>query len=498
MSIERSAGILLPISSLPSKYGIGTLGKKAYEFVDFLIDSKQTYWQVLPVGHTSYGDSPYQCFSSFAGNPYFIDLDILCEDGLLSTKDLENIVVENETEVDYGYLYSYRYKLLYKAYINGKDKYSKEFKVFCDDNSFWLDDYALFMSLKKNFNDLSWQEWPDENIKLRKKDALNKYKKLLKDDISFYEFIQFLFFKQFSTLKNYANINGIKIIGDLPIYVALDSAEVWADPNEFQLDEETLVPRNVAGVPPDYFSEEGQLWGNPLYDWDYMKKHNYEWWILRLKGVSKYFDVIRIDHFIGFERYWSVPFKENTAKNGCYYKGPSIEFIDIVKDRLKDVDFIAEDLGVLNDDCINLLKHSGFPGMRVLEFSMSDDGTSYHSPHNHVNNCVCYISTHDNEPINGWFKNTNDNDRRYSTNYYGLSEKEGYNWGFIRGGMNSVANLFICQIQDYLGLGCEATINRPGTLGNWKWRLKENELTDELKNRIAYITHACNRDRKDG
>ena len=496
--MERACGVLLPVFSLPSKYGIGCFSKEAYEFVDFLIDSKQTYWQVLPVGHTSYGDSPYQCFSSFAGNPYFIDLDILCEDGLLSTKDLENIVVENESEVDYGYLYSYRYNILYKAYIAGKNKYLNEFKEFCELNSKWLDDYALFMSLKKKFNDTSWQEWPDIDIKLRKKNALEKYKKLLSDDISFYKFIQFLFFKQFSLLKKYANDKGIKIIGDLPIYVALDSAEVWADPKQFQLDEETLVPRNVAGVPPDYFSEDGQLWGNPLYDWDYMKKNNFEWWINRLNGVANYFDVIRIDHFIGFERYWSVPFEETTAKNGCYYKGPSNEFIDVLKDKFSNIDFIAEDLGVLNDDCINLLKYAGFPGMRVLEFSMADDGTSYHSPHNHINNCVCYIATHDNEPINGWFKNANENDIRYSTNYYGLSEKEGYNWGFIRGGMNSVANLFICQIQDYLGLGCEATINRPGTLGNWKWRLKENELTDELKNRIAYITHACNRDRKDG
>lgn len=497
MAIERSAGILLPISALPSNYGIGTLGKCAYDFVDYLKLANQTYWQVLPVGHTSYGDSPYQCFSSVAGNPYFIDLDMLVKDGLLKRKDLANIKVLDIQKIDYGYIYETRYPILYKAYKNGIVKYNEEFNKFIKDNKKWLEDYAVFMAIKKHFNMKPWLEW-DEDIKLRKQGALNKYKELLQDDILFYEFIQFLFFKQFFKLKKYANDNGIKIIGDLPIYIALDSCEVWADSRQFQLDEETKVPSFVAGVPPDYFSDDGQVWGNPLYDWDYMKSTGYKWWIERIDGVSKCFDVIRIDHFIGFERYWAVPASDVTAKHGHYEKGPSIDFVSVIRDWFSNLDFIAEDLGVESDFAVKLLKDSGFPGMRVLEFGGNPDGTSYHSPHNHKENCVCYISTHDNEPVMGWVKNTNPKDLIYAKLYFGLNKEEGYNFGFIRGGMSSVCKLFICQFQDYLGLDDSATMNRPGTLGNWTFRFTKDQFSKKLCKKIALITHSYTRDRKDG
>ena len=494
MSINRSAGILLPISALPSNYGIGTLGKCAYEFVDYLVKAKQTYWQVLPVGHTSYGDSPYQCFSSVAGNPYFIDLDLLVKDKLLSKKDLKEIKVLNPRCIDYGYIYETRYPLLYKAYKKGITLYEKEFNRFIEENKEWLDDYALFMAIKKHFNMKSWLEWDDIDIKLRKKKAINKYRESLKEDILFYEFIQYLFFKQFFELKKYANENNIKIIGDIPIYVALDSCEVWADSRQFQLDKGTKIPKLVSGVPPDYFSEDGQLWGNPIYDWKYMKKTNYDWWLKRIKGVSKCFDVIRIDHFIGLERYWAIPYGDKIARNGHYEKGPSFDFVSTIKNHFKNIDFIAEDLGVSSEVAVKLLKESGFPGMRVLEFSNNHDGTSYHSPHNHKENCVCYVSTHDNEPVMGWVKNTNPKDLEYAKLYFNLTKEEGYNFGFIRGGMSSISKLFMCQFQDYLGLDEKATMNRPGTLNNWTFRFTRDQFSNKLCKKIALLTHTYRRD----
>lgn len=496
MSITRSAGILLPISSLPSNYGIGTLGKEAYRFVDFLVKANQSYWQVLPVGHTSYGDSPYQSFSSFAGNPYFIDLDLLEEDGLLDKKDLKKIKVNDPVYVDYGDLYVNRYPVLYKAYKNGIEKYRKEFDKFVYENENWLPDYALFMAVKKYFGMKSWLEWEDEDIRVRKKEALEHYTVMLEEDIRFYEFLQFLFYRQFMDLKEYANKNGIRIIGDLPIYIAMDSCEVWADSRQFQLNEKTKQPKEVAGVPPDYFSKTGQLWGNPLYDWKYMKSTGYKWWLERVEGVSKYFDVIRIDHFRGFEDYWAVPYGDKTAKNGRWVKGPSVDFITVLRDWFSNIQFIAEDLGIISDDVVKLLQVSGFPGMKVLEFGMAPDGSSSHAPHNHTENCVCYISTHDNVPIMGWLNNAKKKDLKYAKQYYGLNEEEGYNFGFIRGGMSSVAALFVAQMQDYLGLGEEATMNVPGTLNNWRWRLKKDQLSNRLAKKITDITHVYNRGRK--
>ena len=497
MTKKRSAGILLPISSLPSKYGIGTLGKEAYRFIDFLVKANQTYWQVIPIGPTSYGDSPYQSFSSFAGNPYFIDLDLLVEDELLEKKDLAKLKPADESRVDYGWLYETRYPMLRKAYEKGVVKFAEEFNSFEKANKDWLEDYALFMAVKKHFNMASWLEWPDAAIREKKESAVRHYRELLKDDVNFYRFIQFLFFRQYLQLKEYAKEKGIKIIGDLPIYVAMDSCDVWSDSRQFQLDENTKVPKDVAGVPPDYFSKTGQLWGNPLYDWDYMKSTGYKWWMDRVAGVSKFFDVIRIDHFRGFEDYWSVKYGEKTAMNGKWKKGPSIHFVGVLRDWFSNLEFIAEDLGVITEDVTKLLQESGFPGMRVLEFGTDPDGSSVHMPHNHKENCVCYVATHDNPPVMGWLKKAKPKEVDYVKKYYSLSEAESYNIGMIRGGMASVAYLFIAQIQDYLGLDEEATINAPGTLGNWTWRLVKRQLDSKLARKIAEMTSVYGRSRND-
>lgn len=488
--MKRSAGILVPISSLPSNYGIGTLGKAAYDFVDFLTEAKQSYWQVIPIGHTSYGDSPYQCFSNFAGNPYFIDLDLLVEDELLTKVDLEDL--RNDEKINYEYLFNTRYDVLYKAYKNGIKKYQKDFNKFVTNNCDWLYDYALFMSIKKHFNYIEWTSWPDADIRLRKKKAISKYSELLADDILFYEFIQYLFYKQFIKLKKYANSKKIEIIGDIPFYVPMDSCEVWKDSKQFQLNQNTKVAKAVAGVPPDAFSDDGQLWGNPLYNWTYMKKDKYSWWINRINGLSKYFDVIRIDHFIGFERYWSIPAGSTTAINGKWNKGPSYDFIKVLKQECKKIKFIAEDLGILTEGAKILLQKAGFPGMRVIEFVSTYDESSYHCLQYHNKNGVCYTSTHDNTPIVGWYKSLNDGERRYIDNQYKIDHNN-INWSFIDTCMNSKCNLFICPIQDYLGLGDEARVNFPGTLNNWTWRLSPNQINNKLAIEIADL---CNKHRR--
>ncbi len=491
MSIDRTAGILLPISSLSSPYGIGTLGKKAYEFADFLKKAGQKYWQILPIGPTSYGDSPYQSFSAFAGNPYFIDLDILKEEGLLTEEDTGNLEVRDPEYIDYADIYNTRFDVLYKAYRRGMESRKETFVAFCEENSGWLEDYALFMAIKKHFGMISWQEWPDERIRMRESEAMEEYRQRLNDDVQFYAFLQFLFYEQYANLKKYVNDLQIGIIGDIPIYVALDSADVWARPESFQLDERRR-PTEVAGVPPDYFSEDGQLWGNPLYDWKRMKEDGYSFWLERMESVSRIFDVVRIDHFRGFADYWAVPFGETTAKNGRWRFGPGITFINLLKERFPHLEFIAEDLGEINQLVEDLLADSGFPGMRILEFAMSPD--SAYLPHNHTENSVCYIGTHDHEPVLGWYEGTDENTRRFANAYLGLNEKEGIAYGFIRGGMASVARLFVCQMQDYLELGKEATTNSPGTMGtNWRWRLKEGQLNDALAERINTITRLYGR-----
>lgn len=486
--MERNSGILMPISSLPSPYGIGTLGKAAMDFVDFLHDAGQRWWQILPVGHTSYGDSPYQCLSAYAGNPYFVDLDLLVEDGLLKREEIEGLSWgEDPARVDYAVLYQNRFPLLKKAAQRGWERDRAEVEAFWEANRDWLADYTIFMALKRHFGMVSWTQWPDEALRLRDREAMDRYRKKLEKDIHFYTYIQFLFFRQWEALRAYAHKKGVGIIGDLPIYVALDSADVWAEPENFQLDENNL-PTEVSGVPPDYFNEDGQLWGNPLYDYAHMEKSGYGWWIRRIGGASKLYDVIRIDHFRGFESYWAVPYGETTARNGRWVKGPGMGLVGVLSGWFKDLQFIAEDLGYPTPEVSQLLRDSGFPGMKVMEFSF-DPGAPGEFLHTYIPHCVCYTGTHDNAPLEAWRQTADPGEIALATEYLGLNDREGFNWGILRGGMGSAAELFVAQMQDYLELGAEARINVPGILGgNWQWRLLPGQLTPQLTRRIAAMT----------
>ncbi|MBQ7149217.1 MAG: 4-alpha-glucanotransferase [Pseudobutyrivibrio sp.] len=484
----RSSGILLPVSSLPSPYGIGTFGKAAYDFADFLKAAGQKYWQVLPLGPTSFGDSPYQSFSTFAGNPYFIDLDMLIKDGLLTQKEVEaENWGTNPRYVDYGQIYESRFKVLEKAKKRGYKDALGEISFFKEQNP-WVENYALFMSIKKHFGQLSWQEWPEEDIRLHEEKAVEKYREKLKEDIEFFVYIQFLFFKQWDKLKKYINSLGIEVIGDLPIYVALDSCDVWAEPEFFSLDDENY-PVEVAGVPPDYFSEDGQLWGNPCYNWKALKKDKYRWWIRRIEGAAKLYDVLRIDHFRGFDEYWAVPAKDDTAKNGRWKKGPGMDLVGLLSKKFPKIQFIAEDLGEPSPTVVQLLEDSGWPGMKVLEFAFDSGEPNNYQPHTYDKNCVCYTGTHDNATVMEWYAEANKKDKDYARKYLGISKSEGFNWGMIRGGMSSVAVLFVAQMQDFLGLGKYNRINVPGTKsGNWQWRLLSKELETELAEKIFDIS----------
>ena len=489
MSVKRSSGILLPISALPSEYGVGTIGRAAYDFIDFLAQAKQSWWQILPVGPTGCGDSPYQSFSTFAGNPYFIDLELLCGEGLLEKSELDAIDWGSEpSRVDYGKLYDKRLGVLKKAAAMGLAGNRKEFDGFVRDNAGWLPDYALFMAVKRYFGMSAWYEWPDEGIRLRKPDALKEYAELLKDEVEFFEYIQFLFFRQWEAMRSYARENGVGIIGDLPIYVALDSADVWAQPGCFRLDGNN-IPLEVAGVPPDYFSEDGQLWGNPLYDYEAMKNDGYGWWIRRVDGAAKLFDALRIDHFRGFESYWAVPYGAETAKEGRWVKGPGMDLVGRLTAWFPNVQFIAEDLGTLGPEVRELLRASGLPGMKVLEFAFDPKEPSSYLPHCYCPDCVCYTGTHDNAPLAAWRQEASPEELEFAARYLGLNENEGFNRGIIRGGMSSVASLFIAQMQDYLELGGDARMNTPGTLGgNWQWRLTPSQISSALAADIAGMT----------
>ena len=484
--MKRSCGILMPISSLPSPYGIGTLGKEAHDFVDFLSKTKQGWWQMLPVGPTSYGDSPYQSFSAYAGNPYFVDLTILCEEGLLTKAELERVDWGSDpAKVDYEKIYLSRFDLLRKAADRGWAKDAEAVAAFEKENDGWLPDYVLFMALKRHFGMRAWTEWEDEDIRLHKEEAVERYRKELADDVQLFTYIQFLFFKQWNVLRNYAHEQGIGIIGDMPIYVAMDSADVWADPRSFQLDERN-VPVEVSGVPPDYFSEDGQLWGNPLYDWETMKKDGYGWWIRRIEGASRLYDVLRIDHFRGLESYWAVPYGEKTARIGRWVKGPGMDLVGVLTRWFPNIQLIAEDLGYLTPEVQQLLKDSSLPGMKVLEFAFDSREPSNHLPHTYDPHCVCYPGTHDNTTVAAWKHEAATEDVAMAIQYLGLNEEEGFHWGMIRGGMSSVADLFVVQMQDYLGLGAEARMNTPGTLGgNWQWRLQKGQIDVALIERIA-------------
>ena len=488
--MERGSGIIMHITSLPNKYGIGSFGKEAFNFVDFLKNAGQKYWQVLPLGPTGYGDSPYQCFSAFAGNPYFIGLDLLVKDGLLSLEDIENIDLGKEKErVDYYKIFKNKMEILKKAYKNNKESL-EEFKL---ENKNWIEDYGLFMALKTKFNLKAWYTW-DKNIRFREKEAMDKYKKELEDEIGYWTFLQYVFHKQWSSLKEYATSNGIKIIGDIPIYVAGDSCDVWSNHKMFLLDEE-LVPLRVAGCPPDYFSETGQLWGNPLYDWEYLDKNNYIWWINRIKTSLKLYDLVRIDHFRGFEAFWSIPYGDETAINGEWVKGPGVRLFNKIKEELGEVNIIAEDLGLLTQEVIDFLKETGFPGMKVLQFAFSRDYESQYVPHNHIKNCVVYTGTHDNDTFLGWFQDEkNKGDVEYAKEYLKLSKEEGYNWGFIRGAWSSVAALAIAPMQDFLGLDNNYRMNKPSIAeNNWTWRAREEQLNEDLEIKIKKLTELYKR-----
>lgn len=486
--ITRSSGILMHITSLPSPYGIGTFGKEAYEFVDFLVKAGQSYWQILPIGPTGAGDSPYQSFSTFAGNPYFIDLDLLREEELLKKEDYENVDFgDNPEKVDYEKMFYNKMPVLRIAFENSKEKYKSEIKKFKTENKAWLDDYALYMAVKSEFDLKSWQEW-DADIKLRSKKALKHYKEILKEEIEYWTFLQYVFFKQWTALKNYANTNGVKIIGDIPIYVAEDSADTWANSEVFMLNKEKK-PISVSGCPPDAFSVTGQLWGNPIYDWSYLEKTGYKWWIERIKGNITLYDVTRIDHFRGFESFWQVPYGELTAVNGEWVKGPGIKLFNAVKEELGEVNIIAEDLGYLTQEVLDFRDASGYPGMKVLEFAFDTREESDYLPHNYEKNCIVYTGTHDNDTVMGWFESAKKSDTEFAKRYLKLNKKEGYNWGFIRGALSSVSKLAVAQIQDYLGLGSEARMNIPSTLGgNWLWRVKKEYLNDRLAKKINKIT----------
>ena len=492
--MKRVSGVLMPMSSLPSPYGIGTMGKSAYQFVDFLKASGQKYWQLLPLGPTSYGDSPYSAFSTFAGSPYYIDLDLLIKDKLLRKSEVANIDWGEDPErVDYGKIYEHRFDVLRKAFLRGRERYAGEFADFRRENASWLENYALYMAVKKHFGMVSWIDWPDTDIRLHQPEAVAVYGEKLREDVDFYAFLQYLFFSQWEALRDYAHEQGVDFIGDLPIYVALDSADVWSEPKFFQLGRDN-VPTEVAGVPPDAFTEDGQLWGNPLYDWDAMKADGFGWWIRRVDGARKLFDVIRIDHFRGFESYWAVPYGDATARRGRWKPGPGMDLVGVLKNWFSGLRFIAEDLGYTTPEVEKLLADSGFPGMKVLEFGFDADSDAAYMPHNCCENSVCYIGTHDNETVKGWVKSNLKKHIRFAERYMRITEDEGWCWGMIRTGMSTASRLFVAQMQDVLELPASARMNSPGTLGgNWQWRMLPGAADRELAKKLREYTHLYRR-----
>lgn len=480
----RSSGVLMHISSLPSPYGIGTMGKEARKFADFLEKSGQKYWQILPICPTSYGDSPYQSFSSFAGNPYFIDLEYLCKDKLLTKKECGSFHWGDDIHsVDYGVLYQSRYQLLKKAYARFLKQEPEDFAIFCEEEADWLEEYALFMALKDANGGAAWFEW-EKDLKTRKPEAIAAAREEYAEDIKFYQMLQYLFFQQWRDLKAYINGLGIEIIGDVPIYVAGDSADVWANPEQFYLDE-NLDPIDVAGCPPDAFSEEGQLWGNPLFRWDVMKKDDYAWWTKRVAAMSKLYDVVRIDHFRGFDSYYAIPAGDENAKNGEWRQGPGMDLFHTLERKLGRLNIIVEDLGFLTPSVLKLVKDSGFPGMKVIQFAFDSREGSDYLPHNYPAHCVVYTGTHDNDTILGWMKSAPKKSVKFAKEYLNLTKEEGYNWGMMRGAWASVGELAIVPMQDLIGVGGEGRMNTPSTLGeNWKWRADSDQITSKLAKKL--------------
>jgi len=511
MNFKRSSGILLHPVSLPGAYGIGDLGSEAYKFIDFLAETEQKIWQTLPLGPTGYGNSPYACFSAFAGNPIMISPELLLKDKLLTRDDLKNTPEFNEEKVEYEKVLDFKYALFQKAFLNFKTNITRKeqarFHHFCDENHHWLHDYALFMSIKNHYEDLSkekgkenncktWADW-ESDLVARKPSALRAVDDLIGERVLYQKFLQYQFFKQWHNLKLYANEKGIMIVGDIPIFVAYDSADVWSNPDLFQLDEETGLPLKVAGVPPDYFSETGQLWGNPLYDWETMSFRRFDWWVRRFSAMFSLVDIVRVDHFRGFEAFWSIPYGSENAINGEWVKAPGRELFHTLKSHFGELPVIAEDLGIITPEVEALRDEFAFPGMKVLQFAFSSDAEDAFLPHNHIKNCVVYSGTHDNDTSRGWFENSStEKEREYFLNYTNSDGKDN-SWTFIRMGMASVANTVIFPLQDLMSLGTESRMNMPSrTDGNWDWRYTPRMLTKKIKHNLKKLTDIYGRSGK--
>ncbi|MGD8780553.1 MAG: 4-alpha-glucanotransferase [Ignavibacteria bacterium] len=500
MNFIRSAGILLHPTSLPGKYGIGELGSEIYKFINFISDSRQTLWQVFPLGPTGYGDSPYQCFSAFAGNPLLISIEKLIEDGLLSESEIGDPPLHDPHKIDYGSVINYKNGLLKKAFENyrTKNNSNNDYENFCNDNKEWLDDYALFMSCKNYHKGIVWKDW-EEEIAFRKPGAVEKWTKKLADDIFYQKFLQYIFYEQWTNVKKYANEKGIKIIGDIPIFIAYDSSDLWANKELFTINDKGNL-ETVAGVPPDYFSETGQLWGNPLYKWDEMAKDNYLWWQKRFSKMYEFVDIVRIDHFRGFEAYYEIPGDAETAIDGKWCKAPGYELFETLKKELGDVAIIAEDLGIITKEVRKLRDHFNFPGMKVLQFAFGVGGDKSFLPHNHVQNSLVYTGTHDNDTTRAFFEKEKANGSevfKYAQkylNYYG----DDMRYEIIRTAYSSVANIVVVPLQDWLNLGTEARMNFPGTLGgNWTWRFTWDQIHDGLAEHIKELTILYERPKED-
>ena len=493
---KRQSGVLMHISSLPGKYGIGSFGQSAYDFVDFLVRTKQRYWQILPLGTTSYGDSPYQSFSAFAGNTYFIDFDILIEEGLLNESDVKGADFgDDPRKVDYAKIFDARRPIMEKAvarFLKADDL--SDYESFVEQNAAWLEVFAEYMAIKEHFDNLAWTEWPDEAIRRREAASLASYREKLADKLTYHRVTQYLFFKQWLRLKAYANEHHIEIVGDMPIYVAADSADVWAQPHFFKTDA-VGKPTCVAGCPPDEFSETGQLWGNPIYDWEAMDKDGYAWWIERLRESFKIYDIVRIDHFRGFESYWEVPAGSETSASGKWVKGPDYKLFAAVKEALGDLNIIAEDLGFMTDEVIELRERTGFPGMKILQFAFNPDDESIDSPHLAPNNSVMYTGTHDNNTVLGWYKDEiDDATRQYMAQYTNRKEYETVPHAMLRTIFASVSFMAIATMQDLLELDSAARMNYPSTIGgNWTWRMTDEELNPIVEGELYSLTKTYRR-----
>ncbi|MGB7443816.1 MAG: 4-alpha-glucanotransferase [Coleofasciculaceae cyanobacterium] len=497
MLFPRSSGILIHPTCFPGRFGIGDLGSTAFQFIDFLVDSGQQFWQILPLGPTGYGNSPYMCYSAMAGNPLLISPDQLKNVGLLTEEDFADLPDFSPDFVDYDSVIRIKNQLFYKAFNNFKAQASQEdiegFNKFCEAEANWLEDYALFMALHKQFEEISWHEW-EPDIAKAEPQAVAKWRDKLSEEIYFRKYLQFEFFRQWSWLKEYANERRIKIIGDIPIYVAHNSADVWAQREFFAIDKETGEASLMAGVPPDYFSETGQLWGNPVYDWERLKADDYHWWVQRIQRMFEYVDVLRIDHFRGFEAYWEVDQGETTAMNGRWVEGPGADFFEVLKAKLGKLPIIAEDLGLITPPVEELRDRFEFPGMKILHFAFGGGPDNPYLPFNIDRNCVIYAGTHDNNTTVGWFKHIPEYEQENVIRYLGGLSEEGINWQLIRLALSSVADLAMLTVQDLLGLGAEAQMNQPSTSkDNWQWRYQSEVLSGELREKVRNLTYMYGR-----